>query len=334
MRVMSLNNQSITAIPGITVGHVTDHENLTGVTVVRFAGEGATAAASVQGAAPGTRETDLLEPGNLVERANAIVLSGGSAYGLDAASGVMAALEAEGLGLPVLEGVVVPIVPAAVLFDLQLGSAGVRPTAQWGAKAALDATSAPVESGNLGAGTGATVGKLAGPERATKGGLGNALREFDDGVLVGALAAVNAVGEVFDSATGQTIAGVRATSPGCYESAVDLALGTLETDALIGTNTTLGVIATNVQLSKAQLKKVAEMAHDGLARAVRPVHTLFDGDTIFAVSVTNAPEQSQAVTPQLINKLGVAAAAAMQAAILNAVRLTSSVDGVPAQKDW
>ena len=185
----------------------------------------------------------------------------------------MAALEAEGLGLPVLEGVVVPIVPAAVLFDLQLGSAGVRPTAQWGAKAALDATSAPVGSGNLGAGTGATVGKLAGPERATKGGLGNALREFDDGVLVGALAAVNAVGEVFDSATGQTIAGVRATAPGCYESAVDLALGTLESGALIGTNTTLGVIATNVQLSKAQLKKVAEMAHDGLARAVRPVHT-------------------------------------------------------------
>ena len=217
---------------------------------------------------------------------------------------------------------------------MQLGSAGVRPTAQWGAKAALDATSAPVGSGNLGAGTGATVGKLAGPERATKGGLGNALREFDDGVLIGALAAVNAVGEVFDSTTGQTIAGVRATAPGCYESAVDLALGTFESGALIGTNTTLGVIATNVQLSKAQLKKVAEMAHDGLARAVRPVHTLFDGDTIFAVSVTNSSKQSQAVTPQLINKLGVAAAAAMQSAILNAVRSAASIDGVPAQKDW
>lgn len=334
MRVMALNNQSITAIPGITVGHVTDQVSLTGVTVVRFAGEGATAAVSVQGAAPGTRETDLLEPGNLVERANAIVLSGGSAYGLDAASGVMATLEAEGFGLPVLEGVVVPIVPAAVLFDLQLGSAGVRPTAQWGAKAASEATSAPVGSGNLGVGTGATVGKLLGPERATKGGLGNAILECDDGVLVGALAAVNAVGEVFDSATGQTIAGVRATVPGCYESAEDLVLGTLERGALIGTNTTLGIIATNVQLSKAQLKKVAEMAHDGLARAVRPAHTLFDGDTIFAVSVTNAPKQSQEVTPQLINKLGVAAAAAMQSAILNAVRLTSSVDGVPAQKDW
>ena len=331
---MALNNQSITAIPGITVGHVTDQEGLTGVTVIRFAGEGATAAVSVQGAAPGTRETDLLEPGNLVERANAIVLSGGSAYGLDAASGVMAVLEAEGTGLPVLEGVVVPIVPAAVLFDLQLGSGGVRPTAQWGAKATLDATNEPVGSGNLGAGTGATVGKLLGPERATKSGLGNALLEFDDGVLVSALAAVNAVGEVFDSATGQTIAGVRATAPGCYESAVDLALGALESGALIGTNTTLGVIATNVQLSKAQLKKVAEMAHDGLARAVRPVHTLFDGDTIFAVSVTNAPKQLHEVTPQLINKLGVAAAAAMQSAILNAVRLTSSVDGVPAHKDW
>ena len=331
---MAFNNQSITAIPGITVGHVTDQEGLTGVTVIRFAGEGATAAVSVQGAAPGTRETDLLEPRYLVERANAIVLSGGSAYGLDAASGVMAVLEAEGTGLPVLEGVVVPIVPAAVLFDLQLGSGGVRPTAQWGAKATLDATNEPVGSGNLGAGTGATVGKLLGPERATKGGLGNALLEFDDGVLVSALAAVNAVGEVFDSATGQTIAGVRATAPGCYESAVDLALGALESGALIGTNTTLGVIATNVQLSKAQLKKVAEMAHDGLARAVRPVHTLFDGDTIFAVSVTNAPKQLHEVTPQLINKLGVAAAAAMQSAILNAVRLTSSVDGVPAHKDW
>jgi len=178
------------------------------------------------------------------------------------------------------------------------------------------------------------VGKLLGPERATKGGLGNALLELDDGVLLGALAAVNAVGEVFDSVTGQTIAGVRATAPGSYESAVDLALGKLESGALIGTNTTLGVIATNVQLSKVQLKRVAEMAHDGLARAIRPVHTLFDGDTIFAVSVTNSPKRPQEVTPQLINKLGVAAAAAMQSAILNAVRSTASVDGVPAQKDW
>ena len=179
-----MENASLTAIAGITAGHVTDQLNLTGVTVVRFAGDGATAAVSVQGAAPGTRETDLLEPGNLVGKVHAIVLTGGSAYGLDAASGVMAALEAEGVGLPVSEDTVVPIVPAAVLFDLQVGSSRVRPSAQWGYDAAQDANDAPIPSGNVGAGTGATVGKLLGPSRATKGGLGSALMRLDNGVVV------------------------------------------------------------------------------------------------------------------------------------------------------
>ena len=211
---MSNKNKTITAISGVTVGHVTDEQNATGVTVVRFAGDGARAAVSVQGAAPGTRETDLLDPGNLVDRVHGIVLTGGSAFGLDAASGVMAVLEEEGQGLGVLPDVVVPIVPAAVLFDLALGSSSVRPSADWGMRAASEASSDPVQSGNIGAGTGATVGKLAGPAFATKGGLGSASLTLPNGVKVAALVAVNAVGEIVDSATGAVIAGVRGSEKG------------------------------------------------------------------------------------------------------------------------
>lgn len=334
MLLQQMENTSVTAIAGITAGHVTDEVNLTGVTVVRFAGEGARAAVSVQGAAPGTRETDLLEPGNLVEKIHAIVLSGESAFGLDAASGVMAALEDEGVGLPVSEDTVVPIVPAAVLFDLHVGSSQVRPDAQWGYKAAREASDAPIPSGNVGAGTGATVGKLLGPSRATKGGLGSALIRLENDVVVSALVAVNAVGEIIDTSTNRTIAGVRADDVGYYQSAVDIALGNSQKDVIAGTNTTLGLIATNADLSKSELKKVAEMAHDGMARAIRPIHTQFDGDTVFAVSMNQGESNLLPKRDIQINSMGIAAAKVLESAIVDAVCSANSVSTVIASGDW
>ena len=327
-----MENASLTAIAGITAGHVTDELNMTGVSVVRFAGGGATAAVSVQGAAPGTRETDLLEPGNLVEKVHAIVLTGGSAYGLDAASGVMAALEEEGVGLPVSEETVVPIVPAAVLFDLNVGSSNVRPGIDWGYKAAQEANDSPIASGNIGAGMGATVGKLLGPSRATKGGLGSARVDLDNDIVVSALVAVNAVGEIVDTVSNTVVAGIRANDVGQYNSAVEVALGNTAKAPIAGTNTTLGLIATNANLSKAHLKKVAEMAHDGMARAIRPIHTQFDGDTVFAVSMPG-PEVETTADAQL-NSIGIAGAKALELAIVDAVRSARSVGDVVACCDW
>ena len=329
-----MENASLTAIAGITAGHVTDELNMTGVTVVRFAGDGARAAVSVQGAAPGTRETDLLEPGNLVERVHAIVLTGGSAYGLDAASGVMGALEEEGVGLSVSEDTVVPIVPAAVLFDLNVGSSNVRPGIDWGYRAAQEANDSPIVSGNVGAGMGATVGKLLGPSRATKGGLGSALVGLDNGVVVSALVAVNAVGEIVDTVSNTVVAGIRANDIGQYESAVDIALGNSVTAPVAGTNTTLGLVATNISLSKAQLKKIAEMAHDGMARAIRPIHTQFDGDTVFTVSVPGSEAEMTAYAEAQVNSIGIAAAKALELAIVDAVSCAISVGGVVASCDW
>ena len=329
-----MENASLTAIAGITAGHVTDKLNMTGVTVVRFAGDGARAAVSVQGAAPGTRETDLLEPGNLVEKVHAIVLTGGSAYGLDAASGVMAALEGEGVGLPVSEETVVPIVPAAVLFDLNVGSSSVRPGVNWGYKAAQEANDSPIASGNIGAGMGATVGKLLGPSRATKGGLGSARIDLDNGVIVSALVAVNAVGEIVDTVSNTIVAGIRANDVGQYDSAVDIALGNTAKALVAGTNTTLGLIATNANLSKAQLKKVAEMAHDGMARAIRPIHTQFDGDTVFAVSMPGSAVETTIDAGAQLNNIGIAGAKALELAIVDAARSAKSVGDVVACCDW
>ena len=329
-----MENASLTAIAGITAGHVTDELNLTGVTVVRFAGDGARAAVSVQGAAPGTRETDLLKPGNLVDRVQAIVLTGGSAYGLDSATGVMAALEAEGIGLSVSEDTVVPIVPAAVLFDLNVGSSAVRPGADWGYKAAQQANESPIPSGNIGAGMGATVGKLLGTSRATKGGLGSALLRLENGAVVSALVAVNAVGEVVDPASNAVVAGIRAKDVGRYESAIDIALGNSVVAPVAGTNTTLALIATNIDLNQAQLKKVAEMAHDGMARAIRPIHTQFDGDTVFAVSMPGSEIEITTNADAQLNSIGIAAAKTLELAIVNAVRSAKSVSGLVASCDW
>ncbi|HWR23629.1 MAG TPA: P1 family peptidase [Feifaniaceae bacterium] len=268
----------ITAIDGILLGHWTDEQAKTGCTAI-LCPKGAVAGVDVRGAAPGTRETDLLRGYNLVERVHAVMLSGGSAYGLDAASGAMQYLEERGIGLDVGVGVV-PVVPAAVLFDLAVGSASVRPGRQEGYLACAAASREGALSGRIGAGTGATVGKSFGMEYSVPGGLGSSCMELPGGILVGALAAVNAVGDIYDHHTGKLLAAARkdgAMVP-CMEHLNELA------QILIGTNTTLGVIATNAALTREEANKMAAIAHDGLALSVRPVHTMMDGDTIFALS--------------------------------------------------
>jgi len=329
-----LENGTITAIQDIRVGHYTDAESLTGCTVIRFGAEGVPAAVSVQGSAPGTRETDLLDPINLVDKIHAIVLSGGSAYGLDAASGVMVCLEQENIGLPVGEGIVVPIVPAAVLFDLNIGNPRVRPSAKWGLLACQKADSSPVQMGNVGAGTGATVGKLLGRNRAMKSGLGSALLRLPGGVLVGALVAVNALGDVLDTDTGRILAGIRGDEAGSFQSSVKVVLDQGVKDIFPGTNTTIGIVATNIPLTKTQLKKVAQMAHDGMARVISPAHTMYDGDTIFAVSVPVQKGVPEAASADSVNLAGTAAAEVMARAIINAVKQAKSVRDCPAASDW
>lgn len=329
-----LGNSTITAIKGIRVGHYTDTESLKGCTVVRFKTEGVTAAVDVRGSAPGTRETDLLDPVNLVNKIHAIVLAGGSAYGLDAASGVMACLERENIGFPVGEGIVVPIVPAAVLFDLDIGNPKIRPSAKWGFQACQKADHSPVKMGNVGAGTGATVGKLLGKNRAMKSGLGSSLIHLPGGVLVGALVAVNALGDVIESDKGGIIAGIRGDKVGSFQSSVKVILDQKAEDIFPGTNTTIGIVATNIPLDKSQLKKVAQMAHDGMARVISPAHTMYDGDTIFAVSVPAQKGVPRDASADTVNLAGTAAAEVMAKAIINAVQQATSVNGYPAASDW
>jgi L-aminopeptidase/D-esterase-like protein len=272
---------AITDVPGIAVGHFTDTRRPTGCSVV-IAREGAVAGVDVRGAAPGTRETDLLQPSNLVQQVHAIALSGGSAWGLDTAGGVMHWLEENNIGLRTGYALV-PIVPAAVIFDLGVGDAGIRPDAQAGYQACLAANNKTVEQGNVGAGAGALVGKLFGLANAMKGGLGTASITVD-GVTVGALIVCNAVGDVMDPATGQLIAGARTADGKTLLGARDAMLqGQLPQNVLAGTNTTIGVVATDAVLLKPQMQRLAQVAHDGLARAINPVHTLLDGDTLFAL---------------------------------------------------
>ncbi len=277
---------SITDVLGIEVGHFTDTRRPTGCTVV-IARDGAVGGVDVRGGAPGTRETDLLHPSNLVDRVHAIVLAGGSAWGLDAATGAMRWLEENGIGLRVPYGLV-PIVPAAVLFDLPVGDARIRPDAHSGYAACVAASrQAPVE-GNVGAGAGALVGKLFGIDRAMKGGIGSAAITIE-GVTVGALVACNALGDVVDPASGRVIAGAR-TADGATLLDVRNAIiaGQKPTPILPGTNTTLGVVATDAILTKAQAHRLAQAAHDGLARAINPVHTMSDGDTVFALGTAKS----------------------------------------------
>ncbi|MDR2179611.1 MAG: P1 family peptidase [Synergistaceae bacterium] len=312
----------LSSVPGIKIGHVTDVENGTGCSVMIVEDpKGAVCGVDVRGGSPGTRETDLLDPTKTVQKANAVVLSGGSAFGLAAADGVMTFLEEKKIGFDV--GLtVVPIVPSAILFDLGLGSAFVRPDKAWGYKAAENAFAGlPWKDGNTGAGTGATVGKGTASIGGVpmKGGLGSCAFKFGD-LVVGAMVAVNAAGNVVDPATGNIVAGAIGKD-GVF---IDLETWTMDTryDPPKATeNTTIGVIVTNASLNQAQAKKLAEMAQDGLARAIKPTHTASDGDTIFALSLGGVESKSMIWRNVEVNMnlLGVLAVNAMQTAIVNAV---------------
>jgi L-aminopeptidase/D-esterase-like protein len=321
----STDDLGLTAVAGLKVGHQTLAARPTGCTVVLAEG-GAVAGVDVRGAAPGTRETDLLNPLNLVDQVQAIVLSGGSAFGLDAASGVMRYLEERKIGFPTSYGVV-PIVPAAVLFDLGVGDPKVRPGADCGYTAASSASAGPVEEGNVGAGAGATIGKLMGMERAMKGGIGTAAITLPDGLTVAALVAVNAYGDVIDPATGRVVAGVRTEDGrGLADARVLLRTGAAQKKPL-GENSTIGVVATNARLTKTQATKVAQMAHDGLARAVTPVHSLADGDTLFALATGTLAGDAD------VSRIGALAAEAVADAVLRAVRAAKGLPGLPAARD-
>ncbi len=272
---------AITDVAGIEVGHFTDPRRPTGCTVV-LARDGAVAGVDVRGAAPGTRETDLLSPVNLVDQVHAVMLAGGSAWGLDAASGAMRWLEERGVGFDVRVGRL-PIVPAAVLFDLLVGDPKIRPDAAAGYAACEAASAKRPAEGNVGAGTGAAVGKIFGIGRAMKGGIGTASVTVN-GVTVGALIACNALGDVLDPDSARVVAGARtANGKKLLDTRRALLRGQAPTPLLAGTNTTIGVIATDATLTKVQATKLAQMAHDGLARSINPVHTLSDGDTLFAL---------------------------------------------------
>jgi L-aminopeptidase/D-esterase-like protein len=325
-------NQTLTAVPGIKVGHFTLTERPTGCTVI-LTETGAVASVDVRGGAPGTRETDLLNPVNHVQKVNAIVLSGGSAFGLDAASGVVRYLDERDFGYDVRIAKV-PIVPAAILFDLGVGGKPkVRPTAECGYAAALAATDGPVAEGSIGAGAGATVGKMAGPTRMTKSGIGTASITLADGLVVAALVAVNAAGDIIDPATGRVVAGVRTTDgKGFADARVMLRSGAVGRPlaARPVENTTIGVVATNAALTKVQALKVAQMAHDGYARAISPVHTPGDGDTIFAIATgTTAGE----VEDGRMGIIGALAAEVMADAIVRAATQATSAAGIPALRD-
>ena len=320
-------------VEGILVGHDTQAEAATGCTVI-LCQRPAVGAVDVRGGAPATRETDLLDPTRMMREVHAIVLSGGSAFGLEAASGVARALEARGVGFDV--GVTrVPIVPAAALFDLSVGRADVRPDAAAGVRALAVAAGGPVAQGCVGAGTGATIGKSAGPALCVKAGVGSASGRLDaalGGFTLGALVAVNAVGDIYDADSGRLVAGARHPSGQGW-----LRDGPPPTAAhagpFPGANTTLAVIATDAPLNKADLNRLAQVAHDGFALAIRPTHTPFDGDLIFALSTAPAAATAGPVAPALLAALGALAAQTVARAIVRGVRAATSLAGIPALRD-
>ncbi len=312
---------SITDVPGLRVGHWTDREAATGCTVVLCPPEGAAAACAVLGGAPGTRETDALDPGNQVERAHAVLLTGGSAYGLDAAGGVMRWLEQHGIGYE-MRSARVPIVPAAVIYDLGIGRADVRPDAAAG-YAACRVAATSFATGSVGAGTGATVAKVGGPGSAVKGGLGTAGDRMLDGVTIGAIVAVNALGEIVDPDNGRLVAAARTADGRPLDTFDHMRRRTSPPPAPIG-NTTIGIIATDLALNRLQLMRLAIMAHAGFARAIRPSHTPADGDTIFALSTG-----AITVEPVDLVALGTLAARTMERAIVRGVRDAAPLAGVP-----
>jgi L-aminopeptidase/D-esterase len=330
---MSLNG-TITDVPGIKVGHAQNREAITGCTVI-ICESGAVAGVDQRGGAPGTRETDAIRPLHLVNKINAVMLAGGSAYGLDAASGAMKYLEEKGLGFDA--GVAkVPVVPSAILFDLAIGDAKVRPDAEMGYQACLNASASAVEQGSVGAGTGAIAGNALGPRQATKSGIGSASIDIGGGVIVGALIAVNPFGDVYDAQTGNILAGTRSIHKGpltigsqsVFADTLSLLKTTLGKTAISfasSHNTVIGVVATNAALDREETNFLAQMAQDGLPLAIRPAHTLFDGDTLFALSTGNKHVD--------VNVIGAYAVEAVHHAILNAVANASSLGDLPTSRE-
>ena len=315
----------ITDIDGIKVGHFTDTRRPTGCTVILYE-RGAIAGVDVRGSAPGTRETDLLKPVNLVDKVNAILLSGGSAFGLDAASGVMRYLEEHDSGFPTSAGKV-PIVPAAILYDLDIGDSKIRPTADSGYRASMSAKAGPIEEGSIGAGAGATVGKIGGGKRM-KGGIGTSSIKLPNGLVVGAIVAVNCAGDVIDPKTGKIVAGARTADGKSFLNIMETyRSGRGAAANPPGQNTTIGVVATNARFDKTQMTKIAEMAHDGMARAINPTHTPSDGDTLFAITTATSNVNAN------LTAIGALAADAVSEAILRAVIKAKSVAGIPSYSD-
>ena len=316
-------HRGITDVPGIRVGHADDPTGLTGCTVVLCEG-GALGGVDVRGGAPGTRETDLLRPMCLVQKVHAVLLAGGSAFGLDAASGVMRYLEEQGVGFDA--GVArIPIVPAAVLFDLALGDAQARPDAAMGYRACRAAAAGLTPEGNVGAGMGASIGKLLGPQGATKSGLGTASIALPGGLVIGAIVAVNALGNVVAPKSGVILGGPRDPQTGRLLDTIELMKAGHQALAQPFANTTIGVVATNARLTKEQANKVAQMAQNGLAYTIRPAHTLFDGDTLFVLSTGQIAAD--------VSLVGALAAEVVAAAIVRAVRQARPAAGLPCSAD-
>ncbi|WP_409369081.1 P1 family peptidase [Lysinibacillus sp. 38-6] len=309
---------NITDVPGVKVGHAENKEGITGCTVV-LVEHGAVCGVDVRGSAPGTRETDALDPINEIQQVHGICLAGGSAFGLDAATGVMHYLEAQGVGVDA--GIAkIPIVPSAVLFDLFIGDPHARPTAQMGYEAAANATKGVFANGNIGAGYGATVGKLAGPQFCMKGGLGTSSLKGKEGLVAGAIVAVNAVGDIKEPTTRAILAGARHTQTGHWLDSCAYLEEHGHSQALAGTNTTIGVVAMNAKLTKAEAKKIAQLAQNALARTIYPVHTMLDGDTIFVLGTGHQTYP--------VDYLGHLATKVVEEAILAGVKAATKLDGV------
>lgn len=310
---------NITDVPGIKVGNVENLEALTGCTII-LTEEGAVCGVDVRGSAPGTREIELLDPINSVTEVHAICLAGGSAFGLDSASGVMQFLEEKGIGLDV--GVArVPIVPGAVLFDLPVGNSKIRPDKKMGYEAARKAAKGAFPFGNIGAGCGATVGKVTGLENCMKGGLGSASLTLDNGLVIGAIVAVNAVGDIRDPSNREIIAGPIDPETGELIDSLLYLQKNMKSTILPGTNTTIGVVAVNAKLTKAEAKKIAQIAQNGLARTIYPVHTMLDGDTVFALATGGGAYP--------VDLIGSLAAQVMEEAIIVAIKSADKVSGIP-----
>jgi L-aminopeptidase/D-esterase-like protein len=309
-------NNTITAVPGIKVGHYTDLQAITGCTVI-LVEDGAVAGVCVSGSAPGTRETDLLKTGNLVQQVHAILLTGGSAFGLEAAAGVMQFLEEKNIGFQT-DTINVPIIPSAVIYDLDIGNPHIRPNKEAGYIASSNATTQEVIQGSVGAGTGAMVGKGAGKNYSMKSGVGSSLIDLGKGILVGALSVVNATGDIYEN--GEIIAGA------IDENNKFLDIYNLMKKRMFranpGENTTLSVVATNARLTKEWANKIAQVANDGFARTIKPVHSLFDGDTVFCISTGNVEVDFFDIS--LISQV---AAEAIEKSIINAVKHAQKIDG-------